>query len=48
MSEFLEETLMEGDDDMQKSLEHLAAELTKIRAGKASPAMLSVPPVSAI
>lgn len=41
MSEFLEETIMEGDDDMQKSLEHLAAELTKIRAGKASPAMLS-------
>ncbi len=41
MSEFLEEVIMEGADDMQKSLEHLAGELTKIRAGKASPAMLS-------
>lgn len=41
MSEFLEEVIMEGADDMQKSLEHLAGELTKIRAGKASPSMLS-------
>lgn len=41
MSEFLEEVILEGADDMQKSLEHLAGELTKIRAGKASPAMLS-------
>ena len=41
MSEFLEETLMEGEDEMQKSLDHLVSELTKIRAGKASPSMLS-------
>jgi len=41
MSEFLEEVIMEGNDDMQKSLEHLAGELTKVRAGKASPSMLS-------
>ena len=28
-------------DQMQKALEHLEKELTKLRAGKASPAMLS-------
>lgn len=41
MSEFLEEILMEGTDEMSKALDHLNSELTKIRAGKASPNMLS-------
>jgi len=41
MSELLGEIIKEGNDDMQKSLEHLAGELTKVRAGKASPSMLS-------
>lgn len=31
----------EAKDQMQKALEHLEKELTKLRAGKASPAMLS-------
>lgn len=41
MSEFLEEILMEGEDEMSKAIDRLTTELTKIRAGKASPKMLS-------
>lgn len=41
MSEFLEEILLEGESEMMKAIEHLGQELTKIRAGKASPSMLS-------
>jgi ribosome recycling factor len=41
MSEFLEEIIKEGYEDFDKAIKHLGDELTKIRAGKASPVMLS-------
>lgn len=41
MEQNLETTIAEGKAAMQKSIDHLTDELTKIRAGKASPAMLS-------
>ena len=40
MSDDLELILEEARDSMQKALSHLESELTKIRAGKASPQML--------
>lgn len=39
--EELDLILEEAKDQMQKALEHLEKELTKLRAGKATPAMLS-------
>jgi ribosome recycling factor len=41
MAETIESTLAHGKEEMDKALEHLRAELIKIRAGKASPAMLN-------
>src|SRR5690606_3947431 len=41
MMEELDLILEEAKDQMQKALEHLEKELLKLRAGKASPAMLS-------
>jgi len=41
MAETIETTIAHGKDEMEKALEHLKYELLKIRAGKASPAMLS-------
>ncbi|MEZ4907249.1 MAG: hypothetical protein R2771_06345 [Saprospiraceae bacterium] len=41
MEGFLEDVLKEGYDLMQKAIEHLDYELSHIRAGKASPDMLS-------
>src|SRR5487761_2608547 len=40
MNEELEMVLEEAQSSMQKAIGHLEVELTKIRAGKASPAML--------
>lgn len=40
MTEEIEMAMEEATASMEKSIEHLANELTKIRAGKASPAML--------
>ena len=40
MSEDVQITLELADDSMKKAIAHLEAELTKIRAGKASPQML--------
>ncbi|MFN5620582.1 MAG: ribosome-recycling factor, partial [Flavobacteriales bacterium] len=40
MSDEVKMALDEATDAMQKSLDHLDNELSKIRAGKASPAML--------
>ncbi|MBK8388732.1 MAG: ribosome recycling factor [Saprospiraceae bacterium] len=40
MSEDLDSVLVSGYELMHKSLEHLNEELSKVRAGKASPAML--------
>lgn len=40
MTEDLELILEDATDSMQKGIQHLEAELVKIRAGKASPAML--------
>jgi ribosome recycling factor len=40
MSEEVQMALTEATDAMDKTIEHLEYELTKIRAGKASPAML--------
>ncbi len=40
MSEELDLILADADDTMRKGINHLEAELGKIRAGKASPAML--------
>lgn len=37
----IEGQLKQGKEDIKKSLEHLASELTKIRAGKANPSMLN-------
>lgn len=42
MSEEVSMALSEAEDGMTKSLDHLAAELTKIRAGRATPSMLDV------
>lgn len=42
MSEEVSMALSEAEDAMQKSLEHLATELTKIRAGRATPSMLDM------
>lgn len=41
MSETIESTLTHGKQGFQKALDHLADELTKIRAGKAAPNMLN-------
>lgn len=41
MAEDLEEILDDGKTSMQKAIDHFEAELTKIRAGKASPDMLN-------
>lgn len=41
MNEVLNNVLNSGKDAMDKSVEHLKSELTKIRTGKASPAMLN-------
>ena len=41
MSEDIEVYLGKGKDDMQKALDHLQTELSKIRTGKASPSMVS-------
>ena len=40
MSEELQMIIEDAEDGMKKAINHLEAELTKIRAGKASPAML--------
>jgi len=40
MSEDLDLVLTDAEDSMKKAISHLEAELTKIRAGKASPTML--------
>ena len=40
MSEFLEEVLKEGYGEFDKAVKHLSEQLSKIRAGKASPVML--------
>ncbi len=40
MSEELQMIIVETEDGMKKGIDHLEVELTKIRAGKASPAML--------
>lgn len=40
MSEELQMIIEEAEDGMKKGISHLEVELTKIRAGKASPAML--------
>jgi len=41
MSETIESTLTSGKAEMDKAIDHLRAELIKIRAGKASPSMLN-------
>jgi len=41
MEKFLEDYIKDGQDLMQKALEHLSAELVNIRTGKANPSMLS-------
>jgi ribosome recycling factor len=41
MAETIESTLTSGKAEMDKAIEHLRAELIKIRAGKASPSMLN-------
>lgn len=41
MSETIESTLIQGKDTLNNALTHLSEELNKIRAGKASPNMLS-------
>lgn len=41
MAETIESTLANGKAEMDKTIEHLRAELIKIRAGKASPSMLN-------
>lgn len=41
MSDTIESTLQTGKETLDKALTHLSEELKKIRAGKASPAMLS-------
>ena len=40
MTEEIDMTLADAEDGMQKALEHLGNELTKIRAGRATPSML--------
>ncbi|MDX5436241.1 MAG: ribosome recycling factor, partial [Pontibacter sp.] len=40
MTEEIQFYLSEAEESMQKSLQHTSSELTKIRAGKASPAMI--------
>jgi len=40
MEATIESTLKEGQDSFAKVLDHLKNELTKVRAGKASPAMI--------
>ncbi|MFT2007343.1 ribosome recycling factor [Pontibacter sp. 13R65] len=40
MTEEIQFYLSEAEESMQKAVQHTAAELTKIRAGKASPAMV--------
>jgi len=41
MSETIESTISQGKQSIDKAISHLADELGKIRAGKASPSMLS-------
>jgi len=41
MAETIESTIASGKADMDKAIEHFKSELLKIRAGKASPAMLA-------
>lgn len=41
MEKFLEDYIKEGDELMQKALDHLGNELVNIRTGKANPGMLS-------
>jgi ribosome recycling factor len=40
MSEIVSSILQDAEQSMKKAISHLEAELTKIRAGKANPAML--------
>src|SRR5688500_20217902 len=40
MTEEIQFYLSEAEESMQKAVQHTGAELTKIRAGKASPAMV--------
>jgi len=41
MEKFLKDYIEEGDMSMQEALDHLSQELSHVRAGKASPEMLS-------
>ena len=41
MTEEIQMHLMETEENMQKAIEHLETELSKIRAGKASPSMVN-------
>lgn len=41
MSATIESTMTDGKKEMEKSIDHLRSELLKIRAGKASPAILN-------
>jgi len=41
MAETIESTLANGKAEMEKTVDHLKSDLAKIRAGKASPAMLN-------
>jgi len=41
MADTIESTLTSGKAEMDKAIDHLKSELAKIRAGKASPAMLN-------
>lgn len=41
MAETIESTLAKGKAEMEKAVDHLKSDLAKIRAGKASPAMLN-------
>ena len=41
MEETIESTIQKGTEAFNRAIDHLKSELTKIRAGKASPAMLS-------
>lgn len=41
MQEIIQDQLSQAKKDMDKAIDHLASELSKIRAGKASPAMLT-------
>jgi ribosome recycling factor len=41
MEQTIDSTIAAGKDSLQKAIDHLRLELSKIRAGKASPAMLS-------